>query len=114
MDGDHYAALGRAVELGEHDARDSQRLRKHPRLRDSVLPRGGVEYHQDFVGGGRVELTEDALDFLEFFHEVGLCMEPAGGVDYQVVALPGDRGREGVVGHGGGVGPRFVLHYVRP
>src|SRR3954464_1892873 len=41
-DADDHAALGRAVELGEHEPRHSQRLVELPRLLDGVLAVGRV------------------------------------------------------------------------
>ena len=41
-----YAALGRAVKLCEHDAREPRRIEKLLCLYQAVLPRRRVEHHQ--------------------------------------------------------------------
>ena len=48
-DGDGDAALGRAIELGEHDAGDAGDAHELARLREAVLPDGRVEHEQHFV-----------------------------------------------------------------
>ena len=48
-DGDHDAALGGAVELGEHDAGDAGGFGEFARLLQAVLAGGGVEHQQHFV-----------------------------------------------------------------
>src|SRR5690349_21354623 len=47
--GDDDAALGRAVQLGEHDAGHVDRLGEHARLLQAVLAGGGVEDEQRLV-----------------------------------------------------------------
>src|ERR1044072_9412575 len=49
---EHDPALGRAVELGEHDARHVHYLGEHARLRQTVLPGRRVEHQQDLGGLG--------------------------------------------------------------
>src|SRR5438876_9762048 len=44
LDRDDDAALGRAVQLGQHDAGDVDHLGEHPGLAEAVLPGGGVEH----------------------------------------------------------------------
>src|SRR6476620_1273535 len=51
LDRDHDAALGRPVELGEHDAGDVDDLGEHPGLDQAVLPGGGVQDEQHLVDG---------------------------------------------------------------
>ena len=48
-DGDHDAALGGAVELGQHDAGDAGGLGELARLLQAVLAGGGVQHQQHFV-----------------------------------------------------------------
>ena len=47
--GDDHAPLGRAVDLGQHDARALHGLGKPAGLADAVLAGGGVEHQQHFV-----------------------------------------------------------------
>ena len=58
LDGEDDAALGRRVELGEHDAGEAGRLVEGPRLGEAVLPGRGVEDEEDLgrarrAGAGR-------------------------------------------------------------
>ena len=54
---------------------------KSLRLRDRVLPGRSVE-HEQRLGRRRAELALDhAPHLLQLFHEVGLGLQPAGGVD---------------------------------
>ena len=76
---DDDAALGRAVELGEHDAGDVDDLAEDPGLDEAVLAGGGVEDQQHL--GDRGLLLDDALDLAELVHQSGLVLQAAGGVD---------------------------------
>ena len=51
LDGEHRAALRRAVELREDDAGALHRLRELLGLSDGVLAGGGVEHQQHLVRG---------------------------------------------------------------
>src|SRR3972149_11442564 len=74
--GDDYAALGRAVELCEHDAGHAHCLVKHARLRKGVLSGGGVEHQQVLVRRVGDLPCSHLLDLLELLHKVALGMEP--------------------------------------
>src|SRR4051794_17890657 len=50
-DGERDATLGGAVELGQHDAADVDRLGEQARLAQPVLAGGGVDGQQDLVRG---------------------------------------------------------------
>src|SRR6476659_3900066 len=79
------AALGRAVELGQHDAGDVDRLGEDLGLLQAVLPGGGVEDEQHLVD--LALLLDDALDLAELVHEADLVVQAAGGVDDDDVGL---------------------------
>ena len=50
LHGDHDAALGGAVELGEHDAGDAGGLSEEAGLLEAILAGGGVDDEQGLVG----------------------------------------------------------------
>ena len=85
LDGDHDAALGRAVQLGQHDAGHVDGLAEHPGLLEPVLAGGRVEHQQHL--GDRGLLLDDPLDLAELVHQPGLVLQPAGGVDQDDVGL---------------------------
>ena len=62
--GAQYATLGGAVELGDDQAGDVDRLVERLDLRQGVLPEVGVEHQQRFVRPGRVGLLDDAAVIL--------------------------------------------------
>src|SRR3954470_4238614 len=79
LDGDDDAALGGAVELGQHDAGDVDDLGEHPSLNQAVLTRGRIEDEEHLVD--RAAPLDDALDLAELVHQALLGVQPAGGVD---------------------------------
>ena len=99
---DDDAALGRAVELGEHDAGDVDRLAEDLGLAQAVLAGGGVEDQQHLVD--RRLLLDDALDLAELVHEADLVVQAARGVDEHDIGLHLGPGLDGVEGHRGRVG----------
>ena len=60
LDGEHDAALGGAVELGEHDAGDVDRLGELARLGEAVLAGGGVEHEQHLLERARRAVDDAA------------------------------------------------------
>src|SRR3954471_4269811 len=95
-DPDDDAALRRAVELGEDESGDAQRLVELSRLRDRVLARRRVDDEQDLVRRAGMCLLERALDPLELVHQPGLGVEPSGRVAERGVDLLHLRARDGV------------------
>ena len=77
--GDHDAALGGAVELGQHDAGDVDDLAEDAGLDHAVLAGGRVEDEQHL--GDRRLLLDHPLDLAELVHQALLVLQPAGGVD---------------------------------
>ena len=90
LDGEHDAALGRAVELGEHHARHLDRLGELPRLGQAVLPGRGVddEQHLAHVPGRPVGHPPHLAQLL---HQVDLGVEATGGVGQHEVVLRAPR-----------------------
>ena len=110
VDGDDDAALGGAVELGEHDAADVDGLLELLRLAQAVLAGGGVEHEQRLVRGAGQLLLDDPAHLLELAHQVDLGVQAAGGVDEDDVGAARARGGDAVVDHGRGVAALGLLH----
>src|ERR1035438_189210 len=67
-DGHHYAALGGAVELGEHNSGDAGGLREQTRLLQTVLAGGCVHYQQGLVGSIGAEALRGAAHLCQLLH----------------------------------------------
>src|SRR5215218_7518397 len=72
-----YAALGRAVELGQDDPRDPRDLVEHPGLPQTILTRRCIYCQQDLVRRARELPPDDPPYLVELCHQVDLRMEPA-------------------------------------
>ena len=70
LDGYHAAALGRAVELGQHDARQGHDLAEQLGLADGVLSRRRVEDQQRFMRRAVDVAAGHAGHLPQLFHEV--------------------------------------------
>ena len=80
------AALGRAVELGEHHAGEVDGLGELLGLDEAVLPGGGVEHEQHLGDLARLAVG-DPPHLAELLHQVDLGVQAAGGVgEHEVVA----------------------------
>ena len=112
-DREHDAATRRPVELGEHDPGHPDRLGELSRLHETVLPGGRVE-HQQHLGHVAGRSVGDAAHLLEFLHEVGLRVHPAGGVREHEVRVAGRRVTDGVVDHRGRIRSVRPLDEVGP
>jgi methionine synthase I (cobalamin-dependent) len=99
-DGHGDAALGRAVELGEHDAGDAGGLGELARLLEAVLAGGGVHHQQHLVGRAGNQLGGGAAHLVQLVHQAGFGVQAAGGVHNQLVDLARLGGGDGVVKHG--------------
>ena len=80
-DSDSNAALGGAVQLGQHRAGHFHRFAEEPRLDEAVLAGGGVDGKQGFMGAAGYLLGDNPADLLELLHQINLGMQAAGGVD---------------------------------
>ena len=74
------------------------------RLVQRIHAGGGVKHQQDFMRRAGQFLVHDAMQLLQFLHEIVLGVEAAGGVDEQVIGFAGLRGGDSVVRDGGGIG----------
>ena len=99
------AARG-AVELGHHQPGHADRFFENLDLRQSVLPDGGVKDEQHRMRRRGVDFLDDADDLLQFFHQFGAVLQPAGGIDQQNVGPLLFGRREGVENKAGRIGCR--------
>src|SRR3954453_18457936 len=76
LDRDDDPALGRAVELGQDDARHVDRLGEDLGLLQAVLPGRRVEDEEHLVDGAL--LLDDALDLAELVHQADLVVDASG------------------------------------
>ena len=104
-----HAALGGAVELGDGQAGDVRSAGELLRLREGVLARGGVQDQHHVVRAVGDDLADDVADLGQLVHQVHAVVQAAGRVDDRHVGAAGDRRRDGVVGHRGGVGAHRLL-----
>ena len=65
-------------------------------MRQRVLPEIGVEHQQRLVRRGRVGFLDDAADLGDFFHQMQLGRQAAGGVGQHDVDAACARGGDGV------------------
>ena len=79
------AAARGAVKLGHHQAGDAGGLQERLDLRQRVLADGGVEHQQHRMRRLGIDLLHDANDLLQLVHQLGLVLQPPGGVDQQHV-----------------------------
>jgi hypothetical protein len=80
-DGDHDAALGRAVQLGQDDAGTTGSFGKSFRLTDPVLTGRRIQHQQNFVRRFGNLLGDHAVDLGQLTHQIGLRLQPPRRVD---------------------------------
>src|SRR6476646_1871546 len=81
------AAARGAVELRHHEAGDASGTMKCLDLRQCILSHRGVEHQQHGVRRGRIDLLDDANHLFELFHQLGLVLQAASGIDQQHVDI---------------------------
>ena len=102
-DAEDGPAFGCAVELGDDDAVDADHFVESLGLIDGGAALGPVEDQHFPMGSPRQCLVGDADHLFELFGEVGLGMEPAGGVDDDPVEAFGECRLDRIEDDGGGV-----------
>ena len=100
LDADDYAAFGGAVELGEDHARDWCGLGEELGLADGILAGGRIENQQGLVRGLGDLAADDAVDLLQFLHEVGFRLQTAGRIDDENIDVAGLGCLDGIKGYG--------------
>jgi hypothetical protein len=70
LDRHDHAAFARAVELGHDEAGERHGLVKFARLIQRVHAGRRVEHEQDFVRRAGELLADDAMQFLQFLHQI--------------------------------------------
>src|SRR5207237_5804126 len=108
--GDGDAALGRAVEFGEHDARDARDFEKLSRLLKTVLARDGVEDEKRLMRRTFDFARGDALHLLKLGHQVRLVVKSARGVNDEHVGAARLRGAQRVEEDSRGVCALLLLN----
>ena len=103
-DGEHHAALGRAVEFGDDQPGDSQPLVEFLGLRHRILADGAVEHQQHLVRRAGIQTREHALDLFELVHQMRLGVQTPRGIGDQHIDVARARGVQGVEDDGGGLG----------
>ena len=114
LDGQHHAALGGAVQFGQHNAGDPRGALELPGLVHRVLAGGGVQDQQGLPVAARQLPVDDAGDLPQLVHQVLFIVQPPGGVADDHIAVPGLGGGDGVEHHRRGVGPLPVLDEGHP
>src|SRR5438445_7742947 len=76
----HHAALGGAVELGENQPGEAERLIERLELTEGVLSGIGVQHEPNLVRGAGFRLGDGAFDLLRLVHQVQLRGEAPRGV----------------------------------
>src|SRR6266849_6147702 len=109
VDPDRDAALGGAVELGQHEAGEPDRLVEHARLLEPVLARGRFQHHEGFVGGAGHLAGQHALELGQLVHEVGLGVQAPRRVHQQHVHITRRGCLHRVEDHRGRVGARDLV-----
>ena len=107
-DGEHDAATGGAVELGEDESGDADGLGEGARLEETILPGRGIEHQQGLVGRLGIAALDDAGDLLQLLHQVRLGVEPSGRVDEGDGGAIGLGRGEGIEDDGAGVAAGLV------
>ena len=114
FDREHHAAAGGAVQLGEHDAGKLGNAGEFARLVHGVLPGDRVQHQKHLAVRVRQLFIHHAEDLGELFHQMLFVVQTSGGIEDDDIAVAGDACLNGIVHHGGGVRPLFVLHDIHP
>src|SRR5205085_895714 len=109
-DGDGDAALGRAVEFGEHDACDARDSEKLSRLLQTVLARDGVNDEKRFMRSALDLARGDALHLLKLGHQVRFVVKSPCGVNDEHVGAARLRRSKGVEEDSRGVCALLLLY----
>jgi hypothetical protein len=83
LDRENEPRLGRAVELGDEQRGDVDRLLEVPGLLDRVLPRRGIEHQQHLVWRAVDALGDHIPDLRQLAHQVLLRVQSSGRIDDQ-------------------------------
>ena len=103
-DGHADAALGGAIELGQHDTGDAGGVDEFPRLRHAILSDRRVEDQQHFLRRAAHFARCDAADLFELAHQIDAGVDAARGVDDDRIASFGLAGGNRIEHHRRGIG----------
>ena len=79
-DGGNDAAFGGAIQFGDDQAGKPQRIIEGFDLHYRILAGVGVQHQHHLVRRSGIGLGDDAFYFFDFFHEMQLCRQTAGGI----------------------------------
>ena len=113
-DGDDDAALRRPIQLRQDEAGESNSIVEFLGLNQRVQAGGGVENHEPLVSGPRHLPGDDAVDLLQFLHQISLGVESARGVNEKVGCLSGHSGLQRIEDHCGGISASLVTDHMGP
>ncbi len=95
-----HAALGGAIELGDDQPGEAERLVEGLDLGQRVLAGVAVDHQQHLVRRARLGLLHHPPDLAQLLHQVKLGGQAAGGVDDHHVLAARAAGVDGVEAHG--------------
>src|SRR5437868_3618303 len=110
---DQNAATRGAVELGHHQTGDASDLTENLRLAERVLADRCIEYEEDRMWGGWVDLTNDAHHFFKLAHQLSSILQTARSIDEDYFCPLRVRRLDRVESKTGGVGTRLARHDAR-
>ena len=104
-----HSAFGGAVELGQNQTGHPRAFREFARLRQAVLTGRGIHDQQHFVRRAGNFAFGDARHLFQFGHQVVFRVQPAGGIDDDVVDLSRLCRLKRIEKNGGRIGVRLLF-----
>src|SRR5688572_9568121 len=84
----NHPALACAIEFRDHEPGELYSFIELARLVESIHSRSRIEHEQRLMGRARNFLVHNAMQLLQFLHQIVLGMQPASSVNKQIVSLP--------------------------
>ena len=99
---DDHAAFARAIQF-RHD-RQRNGFVEFARLVQRIHAGRRIEHQQNFVRRAGQLFAHDAMQLLQFLHQIVFRVQAAGGIDEEIIRFARLRGGDGIVRDGGGIG----------